>query len=1089
VIRVINGVFSIRKDWYAKNHIQWDEDFWQVYANRMATTLFKLHWSPPGRGLWAMGTDFVYERGSMALQNCGLTTIGETISGDISWLMDALMLGVGVGFIPIRDNKLRLHNVQETFDFVIPDSREGWCESVRHMIDSFVLGMPRPRFIYDKVRPKGSPIRGFGGVSSGPEPLMWYHGKIVEYGERFQERKDRDSIWLKTCLANAAGCCVVAGNVRRSAELGAASITDPTFKDLKRYDLYPERADIGWMSNNSVFLDRDSDFEYLGEIADRARQEADVGYINRINLRHGRIGKLNDHSKPDNAIGFNPCITGEIKLCAADGRGFIRIDSLIGEDLPVYCVNEKDEICIRMMRNVRKTGIKQKILKVVLDSGDTIRVTPNHKFMLRDRSFKEAQHLSNGDSVAIFTRYNPIDCEGQSRGHKYISVGFGGELYYEHDLIAGKQKGYHIHHKDSNRFNNHPDNLLLEEEFDHLSNHSRGEVNPNYSGWSHQEILNFGIALCKKLGRRFSTKEWRSFGPVSLDSKHRYGQFGSHLDFSTLCADMAEVRNDPIDPRTLRILQKMESLGYDCEIINDTVHVLKICEACDKPFWIDQARREQALCSMGCINTVRDYSKNVEGQRKFFAERRKNIQEKQIEVFLDLRFKLQREPLQSEWKDACKDAGVSFEIRRSGSPFQSWNQLRFQANTRNHKVVMVLEDGEEDVYNGTVDQYHNFVIGGWVEKLPSGRISEKGIFSPQCGEQPLADKELCTLAETMPTVCNEISDWYAACEYATMYATTVTLLPTHSPETNKIMAKNRRIGVSIIDYTGWKHKEGVHRVTRYLRAGFKKVREIARISNEEAGIPLPIRHTTMKPGGTIPKLPGKTPGMNHPTSKWTLRRVRVGVGTPIARILDEAGIPSELDVVSMNTLVYEWPIIQGPARPAEQVTVWEQAMNLILLQREWSDNAVSNTLYFKPRWILILESKDPLEFLACLMEYTGEIEARRVLYSQLPEHIIPGRYKIKLEYNRLRIYEYNPDHEEHDIEAVLSAIAPVTKSVSLLPHSPKGVYPQMPEEGISKAEYEQRKSHIKSIDWSKLKGSDGEDEKYCQGDVCVIPTP
>ena len=664
VIRVINGVFSIRKDWYAKNHIQWDEDFWQVYASRMATTLFKLHWSPPGRGLWAMGTDFVYERGSMALQNCGLTTIGETISGDISWLMDALMLGVGVGFIPIRDNKLRLHNVQETFDFVIPDSREGWCESVRHMIDSFVLGMPRPRMIYDKVRPKGSPIRGFGGVSSGPEPLMWFHDKIREYCERFHERKDRDSIWLKTCLANAAGCCVVAGNVRRSAELGAASITDPTFKDLKRYDLYPERADIGWMSNNSVFLDRDSDFEYLGEIADRARQEADVGYINRINLRYGRIGKLNDHSKPDNAIGFNPC-----------------------------------------------------------------------------------------------------------------------------------------------------------------------------------------------------------------------------------------------------------------------------------------------------------------------------------------------------------------------------------------------------------------------------------------AEQPLADKELCTLAETMPTVCNEISEWYTACEYATMYATTVTLLPTHSPETNKIMAKNRRIGVSIIDYTGWKHKEGVHRVTRYLRTGFKKVRGIAKISNEEAGIPLPIRHTTMKPGGTIPKLPGKTPGMNHPTSKWTLRRVRIGERTAIAKILDDAGIPSEPDVVSMNTRVYEWPIVQGPARPAEQVTIWEQAMNLILLQREWSDNAVSNTLYFKPRWVLILESKEAPYFFDDLTEYVGEIEARQILNSQLAEHIIPGRYKIKLEYNRLRIYEYNPDHEEHDIEAVLSAIAPVTKSVSLLPHSPKGVYPQMPEEGITEVEYEERKSKIRKIDWSKLKGSDGEDEKYCQGDVCVIPTP
>ena len=91
VIRVVEGTFSIRKDWYIKNHIPWDESFWQVYARHFATSMFRMEWLPPGRGLWAMGSDFVYRRGSMALQNCGFTIIGEQLENDIHWMMDALM--------------------------------------------------------------------------------------------------------------------------------------------------------------------------------------------------------------------------------------------------------------------------------------------------------------------------------------------------------------------------------------------------------------------------------------------------------------------------------------------------------------------------------------------------------------------------------------------------------------------------------------------------------------------------------------------------------------------------------------------------------------------------------------------------------------------------------------------------------------------------------------------------------------------------------------------------------------------------------------------------------------------------------------
>src|SRR5882762_10128624 len=52
VTRVTNGTFSIRKDFYIKNRIPWDEEFWQEYAKQFAVFMYKMKWLPPGRGLW-----------------------------------------------------------------------------------------------------------------------------------------------------------------------------------------------------------------------------------------------------------------------------------------------------------------------------------------------------------------------------------------------------------------------------------------------------------------------------------------------------------------------------------------------------------------------------------------------------------------------------------------------------------------------------------------------------------------------------------------------------------------------------------------------------------------------------------------------------------------------------------------------------------------------------------------------------------------------------------------------------------------------------------------------------------------------------
>lgn len=628
VLRVINGVMSIRKDWYVKNRIRWDENYWQQFAQRMYVALYRQEWVPPGRGLWAMGTDLVYERGSMPLYNCASCEIREF--DDLEWIMDLLMNGVGVGFKVPMDVELVLNLRQELpYTHVIPDTREGWSESVRALL-AYYEGGPWPLFDYSEIRPKGAPIKSFGGVASGPEPLKLLHERISLFMKNYIDG-EINTTQLLTDIANCIGVCVVSGNVRRSAQIALGDPEDPTFMELKNYEKFPYRAEWGWMSNNSLQLSKSEHFSLLGEIAWKNVCGHDVGYLNLLNTPQGRIGK-------------NDCL---------------------------------------------------------------------------------------------------------------------------------------------------PDAGTL--------------VNP-------------------------------------------------------------------------------------------------------------------------------------------------------------------------------------------------------------------------------------------------------------CGEIILEDHEVCNLAETCPTRCTNVDVWFDACRYACFYCSTVALLPTHRPETNAVVVRNRRIGVSIIDLTGWMQQNGAAVVT-YLRQGYHIIREFNRQLAAEAGVPESIRVTTVKPGGTVPRLVGRSSGISHPTFKYIIRRVRVGEQEPMAQFLMSQGVPWEKAVHEPNTLIFEFPLMQGPARPATEVSVWEQAMNIIMIQREWADNAVSNTLYFRPSKELV------------------RIE------NEKPENLPPGQFWL-FKWGQYQVYQMNAQHEEGMLESLLMAIAPLTKSVSLLPHSSKGAFVQMPEEGITQEEYLERLESMPVIDWTKYNGSP-EGELFCSGPHCT----
>ena len=315
--RVINGMYSLQKDHCKSSRLPWNDAKAQASAKEAFDRLFELKWTPPGRGLWVMGTNIVNEqKNSAALQNCAFVSTLEMTKNNpakpFAFLMEASMLGVGVGFDDKgADKDFDIYTpLDEVSTYVIPDTREGWQESTCALINSFLKADQKTiEFDYSDIRPYGTPIKTFGGTASGPDPLKKLHESIRKQftgrgGEKLTRRDIAD-------IGNKIGVCVVSGNVRRSAELLIGRIDDEDFLNLKNADIFPERnsydADSqgwAWMSNNSVEVEVGTDFN---PIIDGIVRNGEPGVIWMDTSR--KYGRLADpaNNKDHRIMGYNPC--------------------------------------------------------------------------------------------------------------------------------------------------------------------------------------------------------------------------------------------------------------------------------------------------------------------------------------------------------------------------------------------------------------------------------------------------------------------------------------------------------------------------------------------------------------------------------------------------------------------------------------------------------------------------------------------------------------------------------------------------------------------------------------------------------------
>lgn len=285
--------------------------FTEMEQENVRAMMMNLKGTVAGRFLWQLGTKTVDKLGLPSLQNCAFTVVDHPVR-PFTWAFEMLMLGSGVGYNIQRENVYQLPKVRRKVkverkdvndaDFIVPDSREGWVELLKRVLEaSFVTGEGFS-FATHLIRPAGSPIKGFGGTASGSEDLVW---GMLEINKILNSRSGK-RLSSVNCLdiMNIIGKIVVAGNVRRSAQIALGDMDDIEYLRAKRWDL---GGIPNWraMSNNSVVCD---DVTKLPE-------EFWEGYKGNgepyglINLEASRkMGRTFETEYPDPDVqGYNPC--------------------------------------------------------------------------------------------------------------------------------------------------------------------------------------------------------------------------------------------------------------------------------------------------------------------------------------------------------------------------------------------------------------------------------------------------------------------------------------------------------------------------------------------------------------------------------------------------------------------------------------------------------------------------------------------------------------------------------------------------------------------------------------------------------------
>jgi DNA gyrase subunit B len=180
------------------------------------------------------------------------------------------------------------------------------------------------------------------------------------------------------------------------------------------------------------------------------------------------------------------CFHGDTLVSLADGRNIsfkeIVEEQEAGQEHFCYTIRDNGTVGIEKILHPRITKHQAQVVKVTLDNGEEIICTPDHRFMLRDGSYKPAAQLTPADSLMpLYRKFSNkqepnITIDGYEmvwnpKSDSWLFTHMLSDWYNRWQGVYEKIDGAHCHHIDFNKLNNSPTNLQRMTAEDHLALH------------------------------------------------------------------------------------------------------------------------------------------------------------------------------------------------------------------------------------------------------------------------------------------------------------------------------------------------------------------------------------------------------------------------------------------------------------------------------------------------------------------------------------------------------------------------------------------------------------------------------------------
>ncbi len=405
------------------------------------------------------------------------------------------------------------------------------------------------------------------------------------------------------------------------------------------------------------------------------------------------------------------CFTGDTRIALVDGTNPTFLEAIHrvkeGERLFGYSVDDELKIQVSELIDPRKIATDE-VIEVVLDNEEVIKCTADHIFITKDGREIPAGELKPEES--LFPLYRVY-----SRGYEAVVQPTKWQLWSTHKLAddwnvrngvysANKNQKEHRHHKDSNKHNNSPLNIIRLSESDHISYHNRKRSeNPEWKNWLSERGRKGAI----KFWTADECQEAREKRQASLEAYHKSPEGLAHKERSR---EQMRIRFSTEEAR--REVSERTALMW-----NDPEYRSMMTEQCRNLNLRKDITEETLVAALESEKSIRGAARKLNCDRTAFR-RFKDVVSEHVE-----KWKAAKVTCEQFYDAMCKygsaaKAAAAMGISRSytGRHFKE-AVSRFYGSpvAENHKVVEIRRMGEvADVYCLTSPEFGNFALSSGV---------------------------------------------------------------------------------------------------------------------------------------------------------------------------------------------------------------------------------------------------------------------------------------------------------------------------------------------------------------------------------------